>query len=148
MAKGLRRAGMSHIPVVLIISDFEGVGAHSWIESHGDNVVCGTSLCRQQALNMGIPPDQARARHPPEVLGATHSRRRLGRCGVADARAAAAARAPRQVFQTSGMILRPAFYEAVNISPDRSAAQHKHQCRTSTLGGARAFATSRRTPSP
>jgi len=84
MAKGLRRAGLSHIPVVLIISDFEGVGAHSWIESRGDNVVCGTSLCRQQALNMGVPPDQ--------------------------------------VFQTSGMILRPAFYEAVDISPDRGAA--------------------------
>ena len=67
MDKGLRRAGLSHVPVVLIISDFEGVGAHSWIESRGDNVICGTSLCRQQALNMGIPPDQARTRRPGSV---------------------------------------------------------------------------------
>ena len=59
MAKGLKRAGMSHIPVVVIISDFEGVGVHSWIETPTDHVVCGTSLSRQQALKHGIPQKQA-----------------------------------------------------------------------------------------
>ena len=69
MAKGLRRAGLSHVPVVVVISDFEGVGVHSWVEDRADNVVCGTSLSRQQALDHGIPRSQVRPSSPPQPAG-------------------------------------------------------------------------------
>jgi len=75
ISNGLKRAGMLHIPVLVVISDFEGTGVHSWIQSKTDNVLCGTSLCRQQALQFGVPPNQ--------------------------------------VYQISGMILRPSFYDHV-----------------------------------
>mmetsp|Transcript_5202 Transcript_5202/g.16640 ORF Transcript_5202/g.16640 Transcript_5202/m.16640 type:complete len:152 (+) Transcript_5202:1046-1501(+) len=77
---------MLHIPVLVVISDFEGTGVHSWIQSKTDNVLCGTSLCRQQALQFGVPPNQ--------------------------------------VYQISGMILRPSFYDHVRGKAtvvDRSA---------------------------
>ena len=69
MAKGLRRAGMAHVPVVVVISDFEGVGVHSWIEDRADNIVCGTSLSRQQALDYGIPRSQVRRPRQPSRRG-------------------------------------------------------------------------------
>jgi len=73
MVRGLDRANFAHVPFVAIVSDFEGKGAHSWIEDKRQYTVCGTSICRQQALDFGLPA--------------------------------------KQVFQTSGMILRPSFYE-------------------------------------
>lgn len=73
LMQGLDRAGMSHIPFVSVVSDFEGLGAHSWIEDQRQYVIGGTSICRQQALDFGL--------------------------------------ASNHVFQTSGMILRPCFYD-------------------------------------
>mmetsp|Transcript_5212 Transcript_5212/g.16671 ORF Transcript_5212/g.16671 Transcript_5212/m.16671 type:complete len:561 (+) Transcript_5212:470-2152(+) len=66
ISNGLKRAGMLHIPVLVVISDFEGTGVHSWIQSKTDNVLCGTSLCRQQALQFGVPPNQVS--HGPPLI--------------------------------------------------------------------------------
>jgi hypothetical protein len=45
---GLERSDMMHTPVVRCVSDFEGRGAHSWIEHKDQYIMCGTSCCRQQ----------------------------------------------------------------------------------------------------
>jgi hypothetical protein len=45
---GLERANMPLVPLVVVVSDFEGRGAHSWIENKAQYAVCGTSICRQQ----------------------------------------------------------------------------------------------------
>jgi hypothetical protein len=37
------------------VSDFEGRGAHSWIEDKRQYTVCGTSICWQQAVDFGLP---------------------------------------------------------------------------------------------
>uniref|UniRef100_A0A7S4M0J3 Monogalactosyldiacylglycerol synthase n=1 Tax=Guillardia theta TaxID=55529 RepID=A0A7S4M0J3_GUITH len=89
MIRGLERAGMTHIPLVTIVSDFEGRPNRKqpWIEDKRQYAVCGTSVCRQQALSFGLPPNQ--------------------------------------VFQTSGMILRPAFYEPQDDELDLSGKLKK-----------------------
>ena len=77
--------GLVHTPVIKVVSDFEGLGIHKWIEDTHQYIICGTSRCREQALNFGIPP--------------------------------------RQVFQTSGMILRPDFYESAGgVTEGRESA--------------------------
>eukprot|EP00293_Proteomonas_sulcata_P013384 CAMPEP_0184302306 /NCGR_PEP_ID=MMETSP1049-20130417/12313_1 /TAXON_ID=77928 /ORGANISM="Proteomonas sulcata, Strain CCMP704" /LENGTH=297 /DNA_ID=CAMNT_0026613567 /DNA_START=9 /DNA_END=902 /DNA_ORIENTATION=- len=87
MIRGLERAGMGHVPVLAIISDFEGRGAHQWIEHRAQYALCGTSICRQQAHDFGLPT--------------------------------------ARVFQTSGMVLRPSFYELEDDGLDQAGRLHK-----------------------
>ena len=82
----MRGPQLAHVPLVVVVSDFEGRGAHSWIENKAQYAVCGTSICRQQALDFGLPTSH--------------------------------------VYQTSGMILRPSFYEP-DQDASRSAADRK-----------------------
>lgn len=56
--RGLSRAGMHNVPVVVCVSDFEGVGVHAWIEDLRQYVICGTSLCHQQAVDFGLAENQ------------------------------------------------------------------------------------------
>ena len=82
----MRGRQLAQVPLVVVVSDFEGRGAHSWIENKAQYAVCGTSICRQQALDFGLPTSH--------------------------------------VYQTSGMILRPSFYEP-DQDASRSAADRK-----------------------
>ena len=48
MYRGLASVGTPNVPIVVCVSDFEGVGVHAWIEDKRQYVICGTSLCHQQ----------------------------------------------------------------------------------------------------
>jgi 1,2-diacylglycerol 3-beta-galactosyltransferase len=79
------RNGDTHTPFVTLITDLADYPPRFWIEPESQYIIAGTARAREQALRIGVPPEN--------------------------------------VFQTSGLILKPKFYEETAI--DRPAERRK-----------------------
>jgi Glycosyltransferase family 28 C-terminal domain/Monogalactosyldiacylglycerol (MGDG) synthase len=78
-------AGGTRTPFVTLITDLADYPPHFWMERESEFIIVGTERARQQALNIGLPPDH--------------------------------------IFLTSGMILKPKFYEKTAV--DRASERKK-----------------------